>query len=246
MPPATSETDNGRPLVFVPAPWDTSEATFLFLQFKVNIENQALPAVATILSSKKKDSDPMDGTTTILPIEFVFHCIAADSEITLADGSTEAIQKLTTEHSVRDSNGEARPVVSTVIGNHDGPVLRLTVDSERELLLSHNHLVITPEGPIPARELAVGDVVCVDGGTAPLAGIAEEQYTGLLCNASLSVSGEPTDPGRNALLANGILVGDYELQVQTYRARREDSEWVLAQLDPMYHEDYRNHMAAMS
>jgi hypothetical protein len=239
MPAATSSTDPGNPIVWIPAPWDTSEQTYFYLQLIVNLQGQSLPAIAQIMSSSQGDVDALDGLATIPPIQFVFHCLAEGTAITLADGTTKAIEALTAEDLVRRPDGDA-PVVSTMLGNHAGEVVRLRA-GDRELVLSHGHLVLTPNGVVPAYELSPGDEVVLEDGPATLDEAGVEAFDGLLANASLSAPDEPADPARNVMIANGFVVGDYELQVQDARARRDDPERILSTLDPVFHEDFRRH-----
>ena len=235
--------EDGNPIVFASdSNWKSEDATLVFVQFTVPLTGEENPALATVYSSNESNV-PMDGATPIPEIEFVFHCIAAGTQIALADGSTAAIEDLTTMHALRGPDGGSRHVFSTVVGNHRGTVVKLTVDADRELLLSHNHLVLTPEGPRPAGDLAAGEEVCVEGGSASLAVVEEVDYEGLLCNASLCPSNQVADPERNTMLANGIQVGDYEMQRQRQRFEREDPEHILARLDEMYHPDFRNYLA---
>ena len=233
-----------NPVTFGKQTWNTADSVFMTIIFTVNLVGQLQPVAVSVVCAEAPDTNPEDGTAFIKPLEFVFHCLAEGTRISLADGSTEAIEALTKENVLEGVDGVDPRVVSTVLGEHRGSVLRLTVDAERELVLSHDHLVLTPSGPRPARELAAGDEVTVDDGVAPLAAVAEEEFEGLLCNASLSLPEEPADPSRNAMIANGICVGDYELRMQGGRAQAEDPEWILAHLDEMYHEDYRNYIAA--
>src|SRR5581483_2320540 len=74
--PAPTSAGGGNPITFVPAPWDTSEVTYFFIQFTANLVGQQLPGVASIMSSDSADTDPLDGVATIPPIQFIFHCLA--------------------------------------------------------------------------------------------------------------------------------------------------------------------------
>jgi hypothetical protein len=239
-----NKSDKGNPIVFASdSNWNTADTTLLTIQFSVNLVGKENPAMATVYSTSHPNNQ-LDGATPIPEIEYVFHCLAAGTQISLADGSTAAVEELTTENLVRGPGGSSLQVASTVLANHRGSVVKLTVDAERELLLSHNHLVLTPEGPRAAGKLTVGEEVCVEDGSAPLTAVAEEQYEGLLCNASLCLPDQTADPERNTMVANGIQVCDYEMQVQTQRAEREDPERILARLDEMYHPDFRSHQEA--
>jgi hypothetical protein len=218
--------------------WTSNERTDFWIQFEVKLVKQQKPVVFNVESS-----DTGKGNGKILPLQFLYHCLAEGTQMTLADGSTMAVEDLHSGVVLRGPDGQERPVISTVLGSHEGEVTRL-VAAGRELLLSPNHLVLTPGGPRLAIELTPGETVCVEGGTATLEAREEVEFKGLLCNASLAGPGEPVGPESNTMLANGILVGDYELQLQAQREElEEDPERVLAELDEMYHQDYENHRA---
>lgn len=239
-PPATN------PIIFGDINWASEIWTYFYIQFSVRLQGQVLPAVAIITSSDQPDTDPLDGVKNIKPLQFVYHCLAEGTKITLADGSKRNIEDLTGKHSVRGGGPETElPVTSTNVAHHRGKVLQLTIGQGRhshKLTLSHNHVVMTPFGPRTAKSLEVGGVVNVEGGTALITKKAEKEFDGLLCNISVSDYNSPADPVRNSMFANGVQVCDYEVQVQHEHEHRQKKEVVLQAIDPMFHQDYLNYL----
>ena len=241
MTPPNPPTDEGVPLNFGPLSWSSDMETILWLQVSLVLQGNQ-PAIVTIRSRSKADLDvPMDGTTLIPRIKFIYHCLAEGTAVRLADGSAVAIEELTKHHTLATRTGD-QPVTTTTAGNFRGIVRRLRVEGgERDLLLSHNHVLMTPDGPRQAEELAVDDVVCVEGGgTAPLTVAEDVAYEGRLWNACVSrAEGEPR-PEEHTLYANGIEVCDWQVQQSERHRRLADPDWVLARLDPAFHTDYRS------
>lgn len=241
--PAGTSPSNSNPLIFGSIPWTSEVATYLFIQFQVLLQGTPIPAVAVIQSSDTPDNDPLDGVTNIKPLQFVYHCLAQGTLITLADGSTLPVESLTTGHVVRTGEGQTLPVTSTWVAPHQGPVVRLETDAGHTLVMSHNHVVMTPQGPQMAGDLAEGGQVHVSGGTATITTARTEDFDGLLCNASLSAPNQPADATRNTMFANGVQVCDFEVQTQHGRDRRADPDVVRASIDPVFLPDYENYLA---
>lgn len=241
LPAGTSPSDS-NPLIFGSIPWTSETVTYLFIQFSVVLQGGTI-GTAIIQSSDTADDDPLDGVTNIKPMQFVYHCLAEGTLITLADGSTTEVENLTTEHEVRAGDGRSLRVRSTNVARHRGPVVRLETDGGHSLVLSHNHVVMTPDGPRKAGELSAGGAVVVDGGSAALTAAETEAFDGLLCNASLSEPNQPAEAAQNTMFANGVQVCDFEVQVQTDREARTDPDRVRAAIDPIFLPDYENFLA---
>jgi hypothetical protein len=198
-------------------------------------------AFPTVQSSDFPDTNPLDGTMYIPPLAFVWSCLADGTPVRMADGSDKPIEEIERDEVVRGPDGSERTVDYTRIARHRGPALRLTTEAG-EVVMSPNHLVLTPDGVRFAEELAAGDEVVGESGPMRITDTCEEEFDGLLCNLALSAPGEPPDPDRNCYLASGIAVGDYELQTEREFNRRLTKEAVLARLAPEYHQDYLNHL----
>lgn len=240
--PAGTTPANSNPLLFGSIPWDTSAVTYLYVQFRVALQGGGFPALAVIQSSDSPDADPLDGTKNIKPIQFVYHCLAEGTGVTMGDGSTRPIETLVTDDVVRTGDGEAR-VTSTWVAHHRGPVVVLATDGGHDLVMSHNHVVMTTEGPLQAGELREGGSVLTQDGAARITAARQEEFDGLLCNVSVSEPNQPADPARNTLFANGVQVCDFEVQTQYGHARRTDPGVVRAAIDPVFLPDYENWLA---
>jgi hypothetical protein len=232
----------GQPLQWGQLNWNSGEIDYVTIQLFVTLEGQQQPAVATIQSATGADSDPLDGTTTIPTLQFLWSCLAAGTPVLLADGTTIAIEQVERGTVVRCGDGAEREVVQTTQFHHGGEVLRLRTDGGHELLLSHNHPVITPDGPRRAHELEIGATVAVENGTATVTSRDSEPFEGLLCNLSLSAGGDP-DPAASSFLAAGVEVGDYELQVAYDASWRTDPTRIRNLLERRYHGDFEQFLS---
>jgi hypothetical protein len=198
--------------------------------------------MAVIASSTATD-DAIDGVATILPIVFAWHCVDGATPVRRADGSAVAIRELRAGDELQGPDGATRTVHSTWSAPHRGTITRLLTDAGDELLLSFNHVVMTPSGPRPASELAVGGTVNTEAGPATIAGLADEDYEGLLCNVSLGPTRAEADPSAHTFFAGGIESCDYEVQTQHQRRRLSDPDYVRGVLPERLLPDYENWLA---
>ncbi len=241
--PAASKAEPsnpGNPIVWGALPWSSDETVWVLVQFTVQLVGSE--GFAAVSSGKATYTDPLDGVTVIPPLDFIYHCIAADAQIMLADGGERRLDELGQDDVVR-SAGDARAlrIVSTRAAAHRGEAIRLAAGG-RELVLTPNHLVLTPDGPRRADALSPGAPVVAAGGTAALSGADVVHYDGVLCNLAFNFPGEPVNPAGNAMLANGIAVCDYSTQAQIQAQHRADPDRILSVLDPMFHQDFKNHL----
>jgi len=144
----------------------------------------------------------------------IWDCLAADTQILLADGTAKAIQHIT-KGDVVVSDGGDRPVLATMAQPHHGPVLFLTFTNGARLVTSLTHPMMTPDGAIQAASLKVGDQVrTAHGDTTAVRGIKDEAFRGqVLYNLWL----DPTRPGDTTMVANGVFVGDHLVQGRALR-----------------------------
>jgi len=102
----------------------------------------------------------------------MFGCFHYTSRVMLADGTTEKIGKIVNQkmdvevmsYNTKTGVFEPRKVVNWFNNGKTDRFLQFTVDSNqgrgrREFGVTENHLMLTPDGYVPAGELNVGDMV---------------------------------------------------------------------------------------
>lgn len=225
---------------------NNGELIFLYVNIMVKLtENPDTYGFINIESSFEEEDNPTDGKTLIMPLKFVYSCLALGTPILMADGSWKPFEEVERGEMVRVGDGSERKVTTSRVGRYRGKMLKLGL-GETEMVLSRNHLVAREDGTnCPADELKVGDRLKSMDGSVELTGLKEIDFDGHIGNISLTEPEEPTDPARNMLFAGkpgGIQVGDYELQTEMEYRRTRGKEAVLASLDPAYHQDYLNYL----
>lgn len=242
-------TDPQEPIVYTAAAnaLDTQSA-FLF-QFTVPVDDPSSPLVFTVCSQDTPGA-PSVNCTQIPDLKFTWHCVAEGTAVTLADGSTVAVEDTHNQLRVRTGAGGDLAVEANWRGTHDGEALTLATDAGHQLTLTRDHPVHTPSGLVAARDLKAGDRVTVaDGTSATLASVASHPASGTFWNLTL---GDASDRASGASLsvstfiANGIVVGDFESLKQQYRLARRNFDYMKARIPASLHADYASAIADAS
>lgn len=231
-------TEAGNAIDFGISPWVSDTKTFFSATVTVLFADPANGAGwASVVSSANLDADPTDGVAYIKPIVYVWHCLVAGTQITLADGSTKPIEDFEAGDIVL-SGEQGRRVQATLAQPYSGPVIVLTFDNGAVLRGSGTHPVLTPgsENAVQAASLRPGDrVATADGGSTSVVSVEVETVeNGGLFNLWL----ETDPPGPTIMAANGVLVGDYQIQTSLLEKVRNDPEFVRAKLPKSLHADY--------
>ncbi len=181
------------------------------------------------------------------PLMFAYSCIAAGTEIRLANGQLMAIENITDGMKIR-ANGEVLPVVDTSIGIENIPMYRITDQKGNSVLLTESHPVITlNHGIIWASEVEPGDRVKNEKGSALVTTVSKEMFDGNVYNLKLDISQIEKATARkvNAMFANGILVGDLDMQAAHEFKNEVDKKDVLSRLPKKWHQDYKNYIKSL-
>ena len=201
------------------------------------------PWLITITSQQ---GAPLANVLRIDPMVVVYGCVAEGTLVTMADDTTKPIETIRAGERIR-SNARRLPLTvdNYTKGYEKPPMYALATANGRKLLATEGHPVITASGIKTARQLVVGDVLITDAGHSKLVSVARRKYDGNVWNLDV---GRPADRVRltdtnTTFYANGILVGDGQMQGRLDRVRYESSEQVLRRLDPRWHIDFRNNEA---
>lgn len=235
----------GNPIIFEKSPWRADTVTYLDCSIGVQTQNSApLDFVwSYILSSDMPDEDPLDGVAYIKPLQFMWHCLAKGTNITLADGTELPIQDVDNTCSVRiDSKGNSLSVRGTTRAEaRSGEVIILKTSDGKTLTLSDCHVVVTPDGFKQVNELVPGsNLVSINGVVEVLSIEMDTEYNGKLYNLILGTHEQQKtlDDSETTLFANGIKVGDYQVQEKYRDIMKNDKTYILNKLHPDWHLDY--------
>lgn len=140
-------------------------------------------------------------------IKIMYGCLAQDTLILMADGSSKRIDHIKTGDQIRGGiAGNKKLYVSNVWHGPEERLIRVEA-GENTLNLTRSHPVLTTGGVVRASELKTGmEVNLATGNTEKVRVVEEVNYSGLVYNLSLEDETEPY------LVAGGFIVGDMYLQ----------------------------------
>jgi hypothetical protein len=219
-------TWNIGPDWFKGAPWDQNQTIDLdfMLSFAVTpgggsfIRVTSLPAVVS--------NDPPSNVAPVVPMMFVWGCLAAGSMVLMADGGEKRIEAIGIGERVRGPDGAALIVRNCWTGRETQPLVRLGTDDGASLLVTEEHPMLVPDGVRLARDLAVGDLILTAAGQSPLSLAERASFDGNVHNLDLAPEGlgEADMPETlvTAFVAGGFAVGDNRMQgIHSARAAEE-------------------------
>lgn len=204
----------------------------------------------TVSVTLSNDGAEFEPNFVFKPMRMVNSCLAAGTEIRLADGKETAIEKLSAGDQVFNSlrGGEQfLTVTDTATGFETVPMVRLRADSGHSVLMTEMHPVQTPDrGIVLAKDLKEGDQVITLSGASKLVQVSREAFDGNVYNLKLGTEAEQSSLGadQTLLYANGFLVGDGQIQskYESLAMAKDDGD-VLARLPKQWHRDY--HMSPL-
>jgi hypothetical protein len=185
-------------------------------------------------------------TYPVPQIDILYGCLAEGTRIRMADGSEMAVEQFR-GGGIESVQSGPRGITNTVWGTTRGkevpPIIIIRDDQGHELWLTEQHPVPSGGGVVLARDLTVGSRVSTESGDAALTSVERQPYDGDVWNLKVGTQAE-AERGETNVYANGILVGD--VQMQRYYGeldRRRKVENPLDVLPPEWHQDYRNWLA---
>ncbi len=187
---------------------------------------------------------PPPGTAYLPPMVVAYGCLAEGTRVTMADGSWKNIEKVGVADRVLPAvAGGPQNVRSFTRGVELKPMIRLVTANGRDLLLTETHPVMTDAGIKMAKQLKAGDMVQTDAGTSALQAVTREMFNGTVWNLNVDAGEKNAAKDATTFFANGILVGDGNIQHELELAEREQPRNVLQVLPQEWHEDYLNALA---
>jgi hypothetical protein len=185
----------------------------------------------------------LPGVFPVPQIDILYGCLAAGTKIRMADGSEMLVEQFDgggRETVLVGLERTPTPVSGTVKGLEEIPIVVIEDDGGHKLWLTQQHPVPTPGGVVLARDLQPGTEVYTEDGNATLVSVERESYDGEVWNLKIGTP-EEAALGLTTIYANGILVGDLNMQRhfgELDRQRRSGNP--LDDLPAEWHQDYLN------
>lgn len=135
-------------------------------------------------------------------------CMAEDTEILMADGSQRSISNVRIGDRIMQPETHRPILVQNTWKGWEKQLILIQTVKGNAVMLTKEHPVYQGNGFIRADELKEGDTVYgEEGQKITVVSIAEVSYDGYVYNMDLQEDG-----GSSILLANGIVVGDMQVQ----------------------------------
>jgi hypothetical protein len=220
-------------------PYGQTQAVVYQLTMQMqSTSNTSMPATITTAQGPT-----VANTLRLLPMEFVYGCLAPGTEITMANGRKRRIETVKADEYLRGTKSQHK-----VTGYTRGPEKRglyeVVTANNRRLRLTEMHPVPLTDGQVKlAKELHPDDVVTTEKGPSKIVQVTQVHYDGIVWNLNLggpAPSKTAIDIEDHTFYANGILVGDGRAQTHFSRKREEKADEVLARLPPEWHTDFHN------
>lgn len=205
---------------------ETSNNDFVW----VNLYGSATPPWAT---------SPAPGVYQMYPNYYTWHCVAAGSEVLLADGKTKKIEEIKGGEQVMVANDKIATVVDTFGTNKEDEVFTVKTKAGHELLITDMHPVLTTNGLVAARDLMVGDELMTDGGPSPVSSISLQKYSGMVYCLGLEQDETVSTNDATCYFANGILIADNRLCVEFVAQYKKRLNTVLKAIPERFHPEAR-------
>ncbi|WP_244224801.1 Hint domain-containing protein [Corallococcus sicarius] len=170
-------------------------------------------------------------------------CLAAGTEIEMAEGKATAIESLRAGDHITNPFTPSLTIMDTAVGIETTPMVRIRNEAGRTLLMTEMHPIqVVARGMVQARELMKGDLVMTRTGPSKLTEVSREAFTGNVYNVKVGSVAEKATLGadQTAVYANGFLVGDGQIQKKYESiAMQPKSGDMLARLPSRWHRDYQ-------
>jgi hypothetical protein len=188
----------------------TSAYLWMITYVALNGSSTQDPPFGTVNFTSDRKSIGVPGVNIVPPLYIMQGCLAEGTQITLADGTSRAVEAFTGKggESVKSADGKTSEVRGTTLGSEIHPMLRIKTSAGQNVLVTRTHPMILANGlPAQARALRVGDELKTLEGSSVITSLTHEQYTGKVHN--LLTQPYPTS---GTYYAGGLLTGDANMQ----------------------------------
>ncbi|MCC4590255.1 hypothetical protein LL974_03790 [Xanthomonas campestris pv. cannae] len=186
----------------------------------IAVSVQGKRAWATVSSAVQGDTV---STRTIPPVQVVAGCIAKGSKVTLATGTTRAVEQLKVGDRLKSQGGDLA-VAAIASGTRDASVT-LTLASGQSVQVSTSHAIPTQRGIVQAQDLRLGDVLTTGSGPSGVTRIvAQVLFTPIQVYDLVLTPAKVAQTQGSTYFAGGIMVGDGAMKAALAKAKSQATE----------------------
>lgn len=228
---------------------DFESGEWVYYVFKViiNVDGKSIVSFITNAPKNLEPDQRFLNTVQLKPMRIVYGCLAGDTKILMQDGSEKPISAISIGEIVLSRNNQPLRVEAVTSGQ-EHHYIEFTLSNDKgkitNITASRGHPFITSSGVVIARELNHSTKLITLDGESEIISMVQQQ--GNLKVYNLQLSAEPSaDNGLyddNTLYANGILVGDIQMQRIYEDEYYQRPANILNKLPKEWHQDYQNHL----
>lgn len=212
---------------FVGNPQSLGNVFDIQLKATLNVKSATGPTTAQLILSSFGSVSPGGA---LFPLYIQWGCVAPQTRVRMADGRERPIAEICAgDRLLADASGRLVEVKSVITGEEDGSMWRL-VAGDCELLATHNHPVMTPDGPIAISELEIGEEILSHDGLVRVTENSAEPYVGKVVNLVLQALDGTIPSQGDHFLGGGFVIGDNSMQnalANAVRAKDLPVEWQI-------------------
>lgn len=185
--------------------------------WNIRVQSGGVPQTVTAIVSNTLSQGSYN--TLIVPaVDLQFGCLPTGTQVTMANGETKAIEKITKGELVRGADGKPWEVWNRMVGE-DLSLVKIVGANGAVIKTSETHPVVVGHEAdgrpraIPAFKVKPGMPLVTATGTTTVASAASVPYDGPVYNLAIRPQGaKETSPKGGAFYADGVLVGDQTMQ----------------------------------
>lgn len=233
------------------APLQWVNSAFYF-QFTVPTNDPGTPPFTLTVCSDDTPHEASAQCQKIRDLQYWWHCLAAGSLVTLADGSKVPIEKVDNTMRVRTGYGDASlGVEATTAGRHVSTshtdprhaAWKIITERGRTLVATAAHPIVTPTGLVIAMDLRPGAAVLSVDGPDRVKSCTRQAVDGNFYNLKVGTetdrrNGIHTEIG--TFVASDLLVGDAPALLKRHQATTHNLDYMKGRLPAALHKDYES------
>ncbi|BDH45580.1 hypothetical protein TUM12370_16240 [Salmonella enterica subsp. enterica serovar Choleraesuis] len=236
-------------LKFNKADFDSGERVYYVFKVGISVAGKRIISFITNAPESIAPGQKLLNTVVLEPMQIVYGCLEKHTLILMADGRQKPICEVQSGEWVLSQDERLLRVEDVITGNESRSIkIRFTGpdNAPAELITSTGHPICTDRGIVMAQELTTTHLLMSVTGPCVISEVLASADPIDVYNLHLSTDDPVADKlhGRSTMYANGVLVGDIQMQYRCEDEYHQRPVNVLEKLPEEWHQDYKNYLAA--